>query len=247
MVRKAFTLIELLVVISIIALLLSILVPSLAAARNLARQVKCLANLRAISISVVLYAEDNNGYLPRSSMTALMGPPMEPFKVLPWGEALVQYQDSSRRSFSRHDPDADVIFKGLFDGLYRCPNDIAKITENWKYDPSELYLGHWSYGKNVLFEYNSNWDPKYGDYSRLDSIRKTASTILFGEIDANQMSDHFMVDEWLEDGSNASVAKTRHTRTSNYIFCDTHAVPAEFKSQFDPPNKINNFDPNVAP
>ena len=56
--RRGFTLIELLVVVSIIALLISILLPSLSSAREQARMVKCSANLRAISNGVALYVQD---------------------------------------------------------------------------------------------------------------------------------------------------------------------------------------------
>ncbi|MFB3892896.1 MAG: type II secretion system protein [Phycisphaerae bacterium] len=244
--RKAFTLIELLVVISIIALLVSILVPSLAAARDMARQVRCITNMRGIGQAVALYAEDNNNFWPRSSMTATMNPPMAPFKVRPWGEAIVRYIGSNNPDFSRLDNKAASIFAWLFTGMYRCPSDATHINENWTYDPDQLYLGHWSYGKNVLLEYNVNWDPKYGEFYRMDVVPRPSSTVLFGEITANQMSDHFMVDEWLDDGSNTTVAKTRHRSQSNYIFCDTHAVPAVFRTVFDPPNGTNNFDPKLA-
>ena len=59
---KGFTLIELLVVISIIALLLSIVAPSLQRARKLGQRVACLSNLRQIGLAVRLYAEDFDGY-----------------------------------------------------------------------------------------------------------------------------------------------------------------------------------------
>lgn len=57
---KAFTLIELLVVVSIIALLVSILLPSLGKARDRARDVVCLLNLRNMNSVLFLYANDNS-------------------------------------------------------------------------------------------------------------------------------------------------------------------------------------------
>ena len=62
--RAAFTLIELLVVISIIAILISILLPALAKARELANRAVCMANIRGIIQSMVTYAQSNNGTFP---------------------------------------------------------------------------------------------------------------------------------------------------------------------------------------
>ena len=52
---------EILVVISIVAILISILLPALAMARELADRAVCTANVRGIIPSVVIYAQNNNG------------------------------------------------------------------------------------------------------------------------------------------------------------------------------------------
>jgi prepilin-type N-terminal cleavage/methylation domain-containing protein len=57
--KVAFTLIELLVVVAIIALLLSILLPSLSGAREQGKKAKCLANLRNLGSSMYQYANDD--------------------------------------------------------------------------------------------------------------------------------------------------------------------------------------------
>ena len=64
--RKAFTLIELLVVIAIIAILAAILFPVFAKAREKARQISCLSNMRQIGLGFMQYTQDNDEVLPGS-------------------------------------------------------------------------------------------------------------------------------------------------------------------------------------
>ena len=61
---RAFTLIELMVVVSIIAVLISILLPSLGAAREQAKIVKCAAQMRQLGLGTRYYSADNNGWIP---------------------------------------------------------------------------------------------------------------------------------------------------------------------------------------
>ena len=73
--RKGFTLIELLVVIAIIALLLSILLPALKNAREQGKRAACLSNVGQLTMSWILYADDNDGSLVEPWSHELPPPP----------------------------------------------------------------------------------------------------------------------------------------------------------------------------
>lgn len=62
--NKGFTLIELLVVIAIIALLVSILLPALGQARELARQIACASNIRSMAQALSIYERNNFDQMP---------------------------------------------------------------------------------------------------------------------------------------------------------------------------------------
>src|ERR1043165_7514551 len=62
--NRAFTLIELLVVIAIIAILAGLLLPALANANKRAKRIKCVSNLKQVTLAFRLYSNDHNEQFP---------------------------------------------------------------------------------------------------------------------------------------------------------------------------------------
>ena len=87
---RSFTLIELLVVISIIALLISLLLPSLTQAREVAMNISCAANMKQMALAWNVYVEDNEGH---SVPGHAGGGNYWPSTLLPWIDTRDIYYD----------------------------------------------------------------------------------------------------------------------------------------------------------
>ena len=104
--HHAFTLVELLVVIGVIAILLSLLLPTVAGARRSAQRVACLSNLREIGLAFTSYLGTNRNHYPRPAQLNLPKP-----EDWIWWE-------SSRSSDGK-----GVVQRLLNESILHCPAD----------------------------------------------------------------------------------------------------------------------------
>ncbi len=131
---RGFTLIELLVVISVVALLISILMPALGRARENGRRVKCMNNLRGIGQGLQMYmdAESKGLLLPKVRPILEGGNENDPTLL----DVMVKYIDAPMPF--RPAPDADWVVTEPF----KCPSDVGGSSD----DPRPIWaqIG-WSY------------------------------------------------------------------------------------------------------
>jgi len=137
--QRAFTLIELLVVIAIIALLMTVMMPALGKAKEMARMLVCSTNAKSLTMAALLWSEANNQYAIAGDWWKEVGDNEKESSILP-------YLDASRHK------EKDAM---------ACPT--ARTVEFFNQDPDYDTEGQnltFTYGANGYLTYNiSNLSP----------------------------------------------------------------------------------------
>ncbi len=214
---KGFTLIELLVVIAIIAILAAIIFPAFAQAREKARQIQCVSDLKQLGLGFSMYTDDNDGLLPG----ATDGPAGEGlYGGWVYYSMFPDYPNNKPANF-------DVTKGALFSYIkskqvYVCPDDgIA--------DRSGL-----SYSINSCLMQNANnltMDPHFG--KMLSKFNAPSVTILLSEEADNSADEGNSSNDGYLSLSYGDGVSTRHNGGSNVLFLDDHVKYSKFNDDLN--------------
>ena len=214
--------IELLVVIAIIAILASLLLPALAKAKESAKRITCVNDLRQLGMSVTMYADDHEGLYPArgGAWDSLVGKPKAAASSNYWPLQLQAYY-----------VDTKVLY---------CPSDVLEPKNNGKGSAFAALDAKRSYLFNGFNDYYKGF-PTNGSAMPEGAIRQTSDTVLFGEKDGSE-SGHWWMDYWMGDDYK-ELDQTRHNKVSkttaggsNYAFADGSARYLTFGKSLDPVN-----------
>lgn len=243
--RRGFTLIELLVVVAIIALLISILLPSLKRARDQAKDTLCLTRLKSIGTALETYQGEWNGYVP---------PHSDPDAVWHW-RLLEGYMAGQR----------DTVYEDFL-----CPSDMTRTIDGFFNDKSVSELEReqrWAFDISYGLSHVT-----YQDYGTLDNmttgvveyhpeghIKHPGRTILVTDSGDRELRHnvylkllpatlwnllHRNYEGYVVDDDHRYPAK-RHRGGSNVLFQDKHAEWASYNTLIPPPTA--NGEKQVCP
>jgi prepilin-type N-terminal cleavage/methylation domain-containing protein/prepilin-type processing-associated H-X9-DG protein len=183
--ERAFTLIELLVVISIIALLIAILLPSLANARKASRKAICSSNFRQLIILQNVYEQENGEFslayvrpgTPPSGFNTLLEPPAKWWHKY-WMYYLVKNQPNYQLPTTEYG-----VFKELSKSIFHCPDNSQYVVKSpapslATTDTSYItYAMNWHLGAEMKHANSTDWRDGAGYIS--DRILLPSATLMF--------------------------------------------------------------------
>jgi prepilin-type N-terminal cleavage/methylation domain-containing protein/prepilin-type processing-associated H-X9-DG protein len=185
--KSGFTLIELLVVISIIALLLSIIMPALTKAREQAKKIVCASHLKEMAYGMHLYAVTYKNTFPATFMPGNLSPFYPGFSH--WHQLVMEFAES-KKLLRCPSLNTKKLMKWEDNGLFMTGFGLNYTGWNWKRDSEYTPQDEPGFGFGYIVTKNpSPTDTPRGGCVTYGRVSRQSSFIMIGDSNGNKQTD----------------------------------------------------------
>ncbi len=226
--RTGFTLIELLVVIGIIAVLAALLLPALSRAKESARTIECMNNMRQLQLAWQLYADEHLGRLVPNGIGPTSG------KVTgntSWAGGSLNFQPNNPDNFNtRFLVDPTYLHGGMLGpyahnpAIFRCPSDLTRIRVL-----NTLRYRVRSYSLNTFMNAPGERILERRVFTELDQIRNPVRIYSFIDDREDSIGDSGFYAAPNPKFEGWDLPGARHLKFGNLMFADGHWEKKKWK------------------
>jgi prepilin-type N-terminal cleavage/methylation domain-containing protein/prepilin-type processing-associated H-X9-DG protein len=234
--EQAFTLIELLVVIAIIAILAALLLPSLAKAKEKAKQTQCLSNLKQMTLAWLMYPGDNDDCLVRNHDGHWTDPTSN--WIAGWLNFTADNSDNTNTSYLQNGLLAPYCNRQT--EIYKCPSDryecieggksvdrVRSISMNGFIQGGAYYAeaDSQNYPRNYSHWYHGGGNALLRAYNKASEITSPspADLFVFAEEHPDSINDGWMNVRSANGVYWEDLPGSFHGKLTNFSFADGHA------------------------